>query len=248
MSVHLKKWQDEEKALFKGWDFSYLDGRMTVDKPLWDYIEIARSYVKNSRSLLDMGTGGGEKFSQVAPFPDHTVAIEGWEPNVPVAKEKLEPLGVQVLHTNSYDNHLPFKDEEFDTVLNRHSGYRASEVFRILSPGGIFITQQVRNDNYQDLVETFDSFMQFPDWTLKNAQRELEEAGMRIEKTQEWQGEAVFKDVGALVYFLKSTPWIVKDFSVERDLEVLEKLQKKIEEDGKVVFHPSLFFILAKKP
>ena len=48
---------------------------------------------------------------------------------------------------------LPFHNDEFDIVINRHGNYVPAELHRILKPGGIFITEQVGEDNERDLVE-----------------------------------------------------------------------------------------------
>ncbi|MCY8554717.1 hypothetical protein MOD27_09795 [Bacillus haynesii] len=44
-----------------------------------------------------MGTSGGELLSKLGPFPSSAYVT----PNVPVAKERLTPLEVQVVH---FDN------------------------------------------------------------------------------------------------------------------------------------------------
>ena len=38
---------------------------------------------------------------------------------------------------------MPFEDSRFDVVLNRHELDDPAEVFRVLRPGGVFLTQQV---------------------------------------------------------------------------------------------------------
>jgi hypothetical protein len=47
-------------------------------------------------TLLDLDTGGGELLAASAPLPRRTIATEGWAPNVPVARDRLSPLGVEV--------------------------------------------------------------------------------------------------------------------------------------------------------
>ncbi|GAI20778.1 unnamed protein product, partial [marine sediment metagenome] len=125
------QWRKDYEAPFAGWDFSYLNDRWIEEQPPWDYEALARQLLKKSKAVLDMGTGGGEIFASFAPFPEHTVAIEGWRPNVAIAKRRLEPLGVRILEVDESDE-LSFADGEFDLVLNRHSAFRATEVFRIL--------------------------------------------------------------------------------------------------------------------
>ncbi len=245
-SILLEQWKKDESAPFGGWDFSYIKDRQIEEQPPWDYKAMAKGLIKKSRAVLDMGTGGGEIFSSFAPFPKHTIAIEGYKPNVDVARKRLEPLGVKVLEMNeSYE--LSFADSEFDLVLNRHSAFKTTEIFRILRQGGTFLTQQVGGGNLNDLISAFDATPQYKDWTLRNIKDEVGRAGFIIKETKEWKGKIEFKDVGAIVYFLKAIPWAVKGFNVDNNLHHLEKLQRKIEQGQRLIFTQVRFLILAQK-
>ena len=83
--------------------------------------------MQRAKSMLDMGTGGGEFLSMLQPFPSTIYATEGYAPNVPIARKKLEPLGVTVVEVND-DTALPFQDGQFNLILNQHESYAASEV------------------------------------------------------------------------------------------------------------------------
>jgi len=240
-------WKMEEKASFSGWDFSHLKNRMIEEKPPWNYNSMAKRLVRKSLSILDMGTGGGEIFSSFAPFPAHTVATEGYAPNYIVAKKRLSPLNVKVIKfSNSLTRKMPFKKEEFDLILNRHDAYNSSELFRILKNNGIFLTQQV-GENLRDLMKEFGVKPVWGRWNAELAKKLLRDAGFEIEKYRKWKGKAEFKDVGAVVYLLKAVPWIVRNFSVDKYLPVLEKMQNKIESGNKLIFTEGRFLIKARK-
>ena len=93
--------------------------------------------IRNVESLLDMGTGGGEFLSLLQPLPPNTYATEGYAPNVPIAKERLESLGVKVYAIIDDDENanLPFEDNQFDLIINKHESYTPNEIFRILKGG-----------------------------------------------------------------------------------------------------------------
>lgn len=240
------QWRKDYEAPFAGWDFSYLNDRWIEEQPPWDYEALARQLLKKSKAVLDMGTGGGEIFASFAPFPEHTVAIEGWRPNVAIAKRRLEPLGVRVLEVDESDE-LSFADGEFDLVLNRHSAFRATEVFRILKTEGTFLTQQVGGGNLSNLIKEFDAAPQYKDWTLSTITKQIRDAGFSIKKAAEWTGEMEFKDVGAIVYFLKAIPWVIQDFRVDSNLHHLEGLQRKIDRGEKLIFTQVRFLVWANK-
>lgn len=240
----LREWKREEKIPFSGWEFSHIKGRIIEEHPPWDYPSRAKQLLENSASVLDMGTGGGELFSTLSPFPEHTVAIEGYKPNIEVARKRLEPLGVTVIEAEP-PAELPFSDDEFDLVLNRHSAFNAKELFRILQKGGIFLTQQVAGDDLADLVAEFESKRGYKDWSFSKALEMLHSVGFRIKEKREWKGRLQFKDVGALIYHLKAIPWIVEGFSVDNHLQQLQKLHKKLEKGQPLVFTKSRFLLLA---
>ncbi|MFH1094820.1 MAG: class I SAM-dependent methyltransferase [Candidatus Micrarchaeota archaeon] len=194
-----------------------------------------------------METGGGEIFSSLAPFPKHAVAYEGYEPNIPIARRRLTPLGVGVVRADSFP--LPFKDAEFDLVLNRHGAIDAAEIHRILENGGLFLTQQVTgSDGLHDLAREFRAKRKFRHITLREYEKQLRAVGFEISKSHKHSGKLVFRDVGAIVYYLKAIPWAVPGFSVEGKLSHLKKLQAKIEKERKLEFEAAKFMILARKP
>jgi hypothetical protein len=92
-------------------------------------------------------TRGGETLVSLAPLPAHVVATEGWEPNVAIAKRRLEHLGVEVRRQDG--GTTPAADGEFGLVLNRHGQIDAEELARVLDTRGRLLTQQVAvgNDN-----------------------------------------------------------------------------------------------------
>jgi SAM-dependent methyltransferase len=233
---------------FSGWDFVYLSGRMVQSPTSWDYRQIVLEKIPTADSLLDLDTGGGEVLSSLQPLPRHTYATEAYPPNVPVAKTRLEPLGVRVCETPA-SGRLPFDDDSFDLVINRHGDISASEIHRILKPGGNFITQQVGGRNNIRLNEMLQDKVEFRDsnWTLDGAARQLEEAGLKIMDRREEYPPVEFTDIGAVVYYLKAIPWQVGDFAPEKYYARLGKIHNIIQERGKFVSATHRFFIEARK-
>ena len=54
---------------FSGWDFSFISetGRMKSEPLSWSYGSIAFLLMQRAKSMLDMGTGGGEFLSMLQP-------------------------------------------------------------------------------------------------------------------------------------------------------------------------------------
>lgn len=119
-----------------GWDFSRLDGRLIADEPWWNFEDDCRSEMAGAQRIVDLGTGGGERLQRlldgnVAPAA-HTVATEGWEPNLVVAREGLSPHGVEVVRYDAEsDRRMPFGNDTVDLVMSRHETIDASEIARV---------------------------------------------------------------------------------------------------------------------
>lgn len=152
--------QSQEEIPFSGWDFSFLTrlGRM-VEAPLpWNYFNLLTPYLLETETLLDMGTGGGEFLGRIWPRPQKICATESYPPNIALARERLEPLGIQVvglpfLQDRPPNRALPFQENEFQLIMNRHEGYFPAELKRILQEGGHFITQQVGSLSGSNLIQ-----------------------------------------------------------------------------------------------
>ena len=70
-----------------------------------------------------------------------------------------------------------------------------------------------------------------------------------METAEEWSGTAVFKDVAAVVYYLKAVPWTVpQGFSVVPHQDYLRKLQERLEQASELTFLQKLFLVKERKP
>ena len=68
-----------------GWDFSWLDGRATEERPSWGYQRLMSRRLATVSAALDIDTGGGEVLSGAQTFPPTMVATESWPPNAVLA-------------------------------------------------------------------------------------------------------------------------------------------------------------------
>lgn len=240
----------EAERPFSGWDFSYVTGSERLQSGMlpWSYGTMARRLLNQTERMLDMGTGGGEMLSRLLPLPAYTCATEGYLPNIPIAEERLQPLGVKVLPVTD-DSQLPFEDEEFDLILNRHESYEEQEVRRILSAGGLFLTQQVGWSDCREINDRLGIPMpvDYAGWELDRAVLQLEQCGFRILEQREAAPAQRFYDIGALVYYLKTIPWQVPDFKEQQFREQLMDIHMEMEQHGFWEVQQKRFVILAVK-
>jgi SAM-dependent methyltransferase len=223
-----------------GWDFSWLNTR-TVDEPLpWDYRALVLERLRGEKgrpcplAMLDMETGGGEFFSSLAPFPPVAWATEGYPPNIPLARARLEPLGIRVADVSEDLERLPFANETFDLVINRHGSTPTAEIERVLRPGGRFLTQQVGGQNCIDLNHALQDEVtyEYLDETLDWETTRFRQAGLRVIDAREAFPRWTFKDIAGVVFYLKAIPWQLPGFSVEAYRERLLGIHNQIEQTG----------------
>lgn len=242
-----QRWLLEENKIFKGWDFSYLNGRWKEEKLPWNYKNLICKYLNKDNMLLDMGTGGGEFLLSLQHPYINTSVTEAWESNLILCKETLEPLGITVKQTFN-DNKLPFKDNTFDIIINRHEDYDVKEVKRILKENGIFITQQVGWKNNEKLSKFLipDFKSQYPDFELNKEVNKFKNLNFSILYGNEFFPYLKFFDVGAIVYFVNIIKWEFPNFSVKRCFNQLCELEEELEENGYIESLEHRFIIVAK--
>lgn len=235
-----------------GWDFSWLDGRATEQRPSWGYQRLLRGRLAQVNSALDIYTGGGEVLAGAGPFPPTMAATESWPPNLALATELLHPMGVVVVAAGDAPP-LPFADAAFDLVTSRHpSTVWWDEIARVLKPGGAYFAQHVGAIYLRTLIEYFAAA---PPATLIRGQvnpdgvrAEAAAAGLDVVDLRHEQIRVEFFDVGAVIYFLRKLSWVVPGFTVAEYHDKLRGLHQQIATDGAFITHTSRVLIEARKP
>ena len=242
--------EEAEAAPIEGWDFSWLNGRATEERPSWGYSSLLAERAKDVSSLLDLQTGGGELLGQLPRLPPLTVATEGWEPNVRRAAQRLHPRGAWVVVAQEDRPTLPFGSGTFDLIVSRHPVVTWwDEVARVLRPGGRYLSQQVGPHSMREVTE----FFMGPQPATSPRSPELARekaatAGLRVDDLRMERLRVTFADVGAVVYFLRLVIWIVPDFNVERYRDRLTAMHREITVNGPFVAHATRFLIEGAKP
>lgn len=232
---------DAASAPLSGWDFSRLDDRVRTDPLPWDYIALARGAAGRAERVLDIDTGGGEVLATLGA-PAGSVAVEPYPPNVPVARARLQPYGIEVRARSG--SRLPVEDAGFDLVLNRHGALDPTEIARVLRPGGSVWTQQVGADNDAELNAAFAAPPPTGGLSTPAAGADLlRAAGLDVVRADEAWPRSAYLDVGAVVLQLRAVSWQVPDFDVDRHRRRLAEIDRVIRTTGAftVTSHRLLF-------
>lgn len=241
--------REQELSHIQGWDFSHIHGRYEEENDLpWSYEQIVKKHLKHNMDLLDYDTGGGEFLLSLDHPYGKTAATEGYPPNVRLCTEKLLPLGINFKECSN-PSEIPFQDGAFDCVINRHGSFHPKEIYRLLRSEGLFITEQVGEDNDRDLVELVLPGTEKPFCGLNAAEqyKRFALAGFHIIQAEEAYRPIVFYDVGAFVWFARVIEWEFPHFSVERCFDNLIKLQEMIDRNGKIEGTIHRYLIVAQK-
>jgi SAM-dependent methyltransferase len=176
-----------------GWDFS---GMRDLREPVpWDYPEVVARYLRAGDEVLDVGTGGGEQFGELAACFGRGLGID------------VDPAMVDQARRASAVPHVEFRVgshrlEEvtgtFDVVLNRQAPFDLAAVAAHLKPGGYFITQQVGERNMRCVKEALG---QSPGGPVIAA-GQVADAGLRLVAFGEYDVQYVVADIDSLVFWL----------------------------------------------
>jgi SAM-dependent methyltransferase len=238
------------EAPVEGWDFSWLDGRGTEERPSWGYQRLMIRRLADASAAVDLQTGGGEVLAAAARFPPTMAATESWPPNAARATTLLHPRGVVLVATRG-EPPLPFADDAFDLVTSRHPDpVWWTEIARVLRPGGTYFAQHIGPATLIELTEFFLGPMPEKGAEYQpDAQRaQAEAAGLHVVDVRSERLRMEFFDVGAVIYFLRKVIWTVPGFSVERYHHRLRELHDLIEVDGPFITHSSRVLFEGRKP
>jgi SAM-dependent methyltransferase len=145
---------------------------------------------------------------------------------------------------------IPYEDNSFDIVINRHGDFCPREIRRVLKRGGVFVTQQVGAENDRELIELLyqkELPLAFPEQYLEPTAEKFRKAGFSILDARETFRTMKFLDVGALVWFARIIQWEFPDFSVDSCLPGLQQAQHILETCGCIEGQIHRFLLAAKK-
>jgi len=232
-----------------GWDFAWLEGRATEERPPWGYARQLAERLAAASASLDIQTGGGEVLAEATRFPPTAVATESWPPNIARATSLLHPRGVVVV-ADPDEPPLPFADAAFDLVTSRHPAtIWWEEIARVLRPGGTYFAQHVGQASVFELIE----FFLGPQPQARRARHPDDEAaaaeaaGLKVVDLRTADLRIEIHDVAAVVYLLRKVVWWVPGFTVEGYRDRLRELHERIASDGPFVAHSTRHLIDARR-
>ncbi|MFC3749612.1 class I SAM-dependent methyltransferase [Paenibacillus sp. GCM10012306] len=242
--VDYKEFYDRVGVL-NGWDFSHV--KCVSEEAPWDFYREVTKRCHPSDLLLDIGTGGGEAILSIADSAALLVGIDQSTGMMETANRNLSSSGrtnVRFLEMNG--DQLEFPAHFFNVIPCRHSPYSAKEIARVLSKDGVFLTQQVAENDKLNLKEAFGSGQAWgtPGGTLKQQYlTELSEAGFREIQSYEYNITEYYQTAEDLIFLLKHTPIIPGFGQNEEDFQILERFIAENQTEQGIMTNSERFMI-----
>ncbi len=163
----------------------------------WNYHDMAVRYLRPNDTVLDIGTGGGETFRQLATSFGRGLGIDRDAQMIQLAVANSTSSNVRFCVCTE---RLEAVSETFVVILDRQAPFDLDAIASHLKPDGYFVTQQVGERNMACVKATLGQKM-----TPPPVQRQAFTAsGLRLLAFMEYDVEYVVRDIESLLFWLRS--------------------------------------------
>lgn len=245
----------DEKAFYdrigsvNGWDFRSV--RSVTEGAAWDYGAKVRDVCMPTDVLLDIGTGGGEALLPLAEAVRLAIGIDRSPDMIETARRHAARSSACHVRFACMDaEELTFPDGLFDAVICRHAPFHAGEVARVLTEGGVFVTQQVSERDKWNVKEAFGRGQAYgePNGTLmRRCAEQLKEAGFTEIHCEEYDAVEYMRAAEDLLFLLKHTPIIPCFGEIEGDAERFERFVALNRTEQGIQTNSARFLIIARR-
>lgn len=218
------KFSYKETAKSIGWDFS----KIKIDKEVpsnYNYYKTCVNHINNNTIMLDIGCGSCEKSLRYFSLAAKVFAMDNEKEMLKKAEENLKKYYGK---NDKFEfilgdrNNLPFQDNTFDLVVSRHCGANMQEVLRVLKSGGVFISEDIDNDDCLELKKVFNRGQNFNAGNLEKQKVYLDCLNFSKVELLNFEEIEYYKNVEDLEFLLTNTP-IINGYDKEKDYELLKQ-------------------------
>jgi SAM-dependent methyltransferase len=234
-----------------GWDFSRMQTER--DPVPWEYPEVVTRYIAPTDSVLDVGTGGGERLLALA---DRFVKAVGIDPDPDMVRvARANATRAATTHVTfeqaGIENLISFPQEEFDVVLTRHAPTLAAGVNRVTKPGGYFVCQGVGARNMANIRLAFrtGSATQYEE-DQRSLLFELRATGWDIVAEGEYNVCYLVRDLPSLLFWFSAIAGaneVPADFAIDRHHEAINDIIRRYGSERGVETNEHRTLLIARK-
>jgi SAM-dependent methyltransferase len=224
-----------------------LKNRLQEDPLPWDLRFVVKKFLLGKQSLLDMFAGNADFLNYLPNLPPRVAFVDRLPADAPEQVWNVKDARVRVKHSNG-DCLLPFPDISFDLVINRNGRYEIGEVRRVLTPGGVFITQQIGGMNALDLCASLGGLVKITGRNLVQNVAAFARAGLRLADCGESLGKQRFYRIDDVLYYIKHVPLLTECFDANISKQELAVLETVMERQGYFDCISHRYFLAVEKP
>ncbi len=250
----MKKFNYKQAGSEIGWNFSKMN--YIVEKNVdFDYYKEVVQNINSNTVMLDIGCGSAEKTSRFYSMAKKIYLTDNENEMLAKAKGNVEKYYekdpktknkflYKILDCNGSFN---FKDDFFNLVVSRHCGANMHEVYRVLKNDGMFISEDVANDDCQELKDMFKRGQEYnKESKYKKVMLDCIDAGFSEVKLIRFEEIEYYKTIEDLKYLLSYTP-ILNGYDEEKDDFLLNEYVKKHQTNKGIKLIRRLYVFILKK-
>lgn len=244
--------KNEEKDFYNkigktiGWNFSNIKCKV-IDNSNFKYFDIINGECKQ-KVILDIGTGGGEKTLNNVKNARLIFGIDFSKEMINKAKENAKDRE-DAIFLEMDSNEIKFSDNFFDIICARHTPFRTKEVFRVLKNNGMFISEQVDEDDCIELKKIFGRGQGFEKNTKQREiyEKELIKNNIKNFEFYNIEQDEYYENEEDLLFLLNNTPIIPSFGKKEKDYEKFNKYVEENRTNKGIHLKRILYGIIARK-
>ena len=237
-----------------GWSFAKMNYSVKYLDD-YDYYKEVVKHIKPTTKMLDIGCGSAEKSVRLYSFANKVYLTDFEKEMLNKAKNNVEKYYKDVpstkkkftLKTLDCNGPFDFPDNHFDLVVARHCGANMKEVFRVLKKGGVFISDDVSENDCQELKDVFKRGQGYKNEPYyKKVMNQSLDAGFSEIKFLKHEEIEYYKTVEDFKYLLTHTP-ILNTYEDETDNEILKQYLEKFTTKQGIQLNRRLYAFTIKK-
>lgn len=224
----------------KGWNFSYM--KTASQQVPWNYTDIIKLYMTSEDVVLDVGTGGGERFKSLGKHFKSGLGLDIDPEMIAIANEN-KPENMTFLIDNE---RLQKVNNTFSMILNRHAPYDLSAIAKSLQKNGYFITQQVGEKNMRTIIEVVGKPSDEP--TISASM--FHGTGLRVVAFLEYNVDYTVLNIESLLFWLNALDMLHAGFDggiATTDVNLLNKMLNKGYTTGGFLTNEHRYLVIAQK-
>jgi len=200
--------------------------------------------------VLDAGCGDGRFTLQIAPYFKKVIGNDTSKLMLNAAlklqkEKKIE--NVEFIEKNT--RALNYPENYFDIIYARRAVAIYPLFYKILKPGGHFLTIDIGEKDTKPLKEIFGRGQNYGHWNfsaMELEKKDAEEAGFKIIFCKEYHYSEYYLSYKDLDIFLQGVP-IFEDFDSEKDKKHLEEYVRKFQREKGINLPRHRVVIVARK-